>query len=130
MKGIILISLLLCFLAIQPTTAAIRGGYGLDINLGDIVRELRDRYEVERQVACVVGQGACNERGEMLKRIIPDMTTRGKCVVCSSEDERKLRLVIATLQNRYPRCWFVVISVLQRNVPNPPRAARCSSGNV
>lgn len=128
MKGITTIfALAICLLAsIQPSGVSAQRR-GINIRLGDILREMRDRGEIERQIACIVGQGPCNERGQMLRNIIPDIASNGRCYVCSRDDERKIRLVLATLQNRHPRCWFVLIEALQRRVANPPSALGCTS---
>ena len=90
------------------------------------MRELRDKDEVERQVACVVNQGSCNTRGRQLKDYIPSLSSGGRCFRCSREEERKLKLIVSTLQTRYPVCWHVVVAVLERKVSPPPAARGCA----
>ncbi|XP_063847865.1 uncharacterized protein LOC135092971 [Scylla paramamosain] len=127
MKTFTLTAIIAITLTLTTTSGAPQGaGTGINLRLTDIVREMRDKGEVERQVACIVGQGRCNERGRQLKDYIPSLSTGGRCFRCTRNEERKLKLIVSTLQTRYPACWHVVVAVLERKVSPVPRARGCA----
>ena len=111
----------------QISAAAPGRGSGIGLKVMDIVRELRDGNEIEKQIACIVNQGPCDDRGIKLKTYLPDISTgNGRCYRCTRDEERKLKLIISTLQTRFPRCWNVVVLTLQKKVSPPPRAKGCA----
>ncbi|MPD06799.1 hypothetical protein E2C01_102627 [Portunus trituberculatus] len=127
MKTLTITTLLTITMTLTTTLASPqRPGTGINLRLSDIVREMRDKSEVERQVACIVGQGRCNERGRQLKNFIPSLSTGVRCFRCSRDEERKLKLIVSTLQTRYPVCWHVIVSVLERKMSPAPRVRGCA----
>ncbi|XP_045615184.1 uncharacterized protein [Procambarus clarkii] len=102
------------------------GGQILNIDLATVIRELNNRDSVELHVACAAGQGPCDMSGQQLRRYIPEVSTSGRCFRCTTQENRNIRVLVSTLQRRYPRCWQVIIAVYENRQGVRPTAKGCA----
>ncbi|XP_042870054.1 uncharacterized protein LOC122251898 [Penaeus japonicus] len=90
----------------------------LDVDSQIVLRELDSPRKVEYYVSCASGQGSCDTRGLQLRTYIPIVARGESCFRCSPRENRNLRLMVSTMQRRYPRCWQILVLAAQ-DLPTP-----------
>nr|QCP68958.1 serosal cuticle-related protein 6 [Nilaparvata lugens] len=94
----LLAAALVALLAVQLTTAQ------QNINEADIARMLNDAGLVQRQISCILGEGPCDNIGNMLKLAIPEVLKRN-CRSCNAQQAANARRLISFVQTNYPSQW-------------------------
>nr|XP_027235777.1 uncharacterized protein LOC113827082 [Penaeus vannamei] len=84
-------------------------GQALDVDRRIVAAELDSPRKVEYYASCASGQGSCDTRGLQLRTYIPIVERGQRCFRCSPRENRNLRLMVSTLQRRYPRCWQILV---------------------
>ncbi|XP_027217173.1 uncharacterized protein [Penaeus vannamei] len=100
-------------------------GQALDVDRRIVAAELDSPRKVEYYASCASGQGSCDTRGLQLRTYIPIVARGQRCFRCSPRENRNLRLMVSTLQRRYPRCWQILVLAAQ-DLPTPS-ARGCAS---
>ncbi|XP_042865060.1 uncharacterized protein LOC122248805 [Penaeus japonicus] len=93
-------------------------GQALNVDSQIVLRELDSPRKVEYYVSCASGQGSCDTRGLQLRTYIPIVARGESCFRCSPRENRNLRLMVSTMQRRYPRCWQILVLAAQ-DLPTP-----------
>ena len=115
-----ILSLLVCLALVGNIQCGV-----LNVDSSYVVELLEDARLVEHYTACIAGQGSCDTRGKELRRYIPEVFTRRRCIGCTAQENHNVRLLVSSVQSMYPKCWRVVLAAA-RNLPAIPSAG-CSS---
>uniref|UniRef100_A0A1B6KF05 Uncharacterized protein n=1 Tax=Graphocephala atropunctata TaxID=36148 RepID=A0A1B6KF05_9HEMI len=67
-------------------------------------RALKDKWFVERQLKCVLGEVWCDPVGSHLKGMAPQVL-RGVCPKCSDQKIRQVQRVLTHTKEHYPEQW-------------------------
>ena len=108
------LALLLCLALVANTECGV-----LNVDSSYVLELLEDPRLVEYYTACIAGQGTCDARGKELRRYIPEIFSRRRCIGCTTRENYNLRLLVASVQKMYPKCWRVVLAAT-RNLPAIP----------
>ena len=109
-----IISLILCATLLGNIECGI-----LNVDSSHVIELLEDPRMVEYFTACIAGQGSCDTRGNELRRYLPDVVSRRRCIGCTAQENYNMRLLVSNVQKMYPKCWRVVMAAT-RNLPAIP----------
>lgn len=75
---------------------------------------LQDEGFMRLQLDCVLDKGPCDELGDTLKRMAPDVM-KGLCPLpCDECKKKQIQRVMSTIARKYPRQWHEIVQELGR----------------
>ena len=86
--------------ACKGATCLLCKGHDMAVDL-----KFKNKQYVQQQLDCVLNRGECDETGQMVKRLAPEVL-RGLCPSpCNMCTQRQIKRIMAVVSREYPEQW-------------------------